>query len=167
MPRPLKTIDQELVNKALAELKNLKQVVVLSNRLRAIISANQNGIKTVCQVFNTNPSSLHRWVVRFKKNGLNGLMKIKKNQNRSLLKERELLWLAKQIKNNPNLTAISLQKMILEHFAIKLGTSSIYNYIKKLGFSHITARSVHYKQNKEKLEEFKKNSTRNKRKKIG
>jgi transposase len=117
--------------------------------------------------YNTNPSSLHRWVVRFKKNGLNGLMKIKKNQNRSLLKERELLWLAKQIKNNPNLTAISLQKMILEHFAIKLGTSSIYNYIKKLGFSHITARSVHYKQNKEKLEEFKKNSTRNKRKKIG
>jgi hypothetical protein len=33
MPRPLKTIDQELVNKALAELKNLKQVGVLSNRL--------------------------------------------------------------------------------------------------------------------------------------
>lgn len=165
MPRPLTNIDQQVVNDALVELKNLKEVGVLSNRLRAIVSANKNGIKTVCQVFNTNPSSLHRWVVRFKKNGIKGLMKIKKNQNRSLLKEEELLWFEKQIKNNPNSTAKSLQKMILEHFGIKLSTSSIYNYIKKLGFSHITARSVHYKQDKEKLEEFKKNSNRNKGKK--
>lgn len=163
MPRPLKIITQEVVNNALAELKNLKQIGVVSNRLRAIISANSNGIKTVCEVFNTNPSSLHRWVVRFKKNGVNGLMKIKKNQNRYLLKETDLFWLKQQIENNPNHTAKSLQKIIDQHFGIKLCKSSIYNYIKKLGFSHITARSIHYKQDKKELEDFKKNSNRNQR----
>jgi transposase len=165
MPRPLTIINQEVVKNALLELKNFKEIGVVSNRLKAIISANQNGIKTVCEVFDTNPSSLHRWVVRFKKYGVKGLMKIKKNQNRYLLKELELTWLKQQIENNPNCTAKTLQKMIFEKFKIEISSSAIYNYIKKLGFSHITARPTHYKQDKEKLEDFKKNSNSNQRKK--
>ncbi len=144
MPRPLAIITQEVLNNALSELKNLKQVGVVSNRLRAIISANDHGIKTVCEVFGPNPSSLHRWIVRFKKDGINGLMKVKKNQNRYLLQEADLIWLKRQIENDPNHTAKSLHTIIHQHLGIKLSKSSIYNYIKKLGFSHITARSIHY-----------------------
>jgi hypothetical protein len=36
--------------------------------------------------------------------------------------------------------------------------------LKRLGFSHITARPMHHKQDKTKLEEFKKNSDRNSKK---
>jgi protein-arginine kinase len=35
-------------------------------------------------------------------------------------------------------------------------TLDFWKNIQKMGFAHITARSVHYKQDKEKLEEFKK-----------
>jgi transposase len=45
-----------------------------------------------------------------------------------------------------------------EQFGIKVSQSTTHNTMKVAGFSHITARSVHYKQDKEKLEEFKKNS---------
>ena len=37
-----------------------------------------------------------------------------------------------------------------------ISKSTVHRLMKKLGFSHITARSVHYKQDKEKLKEFKK-----------
>ena len=47
---------------------------------------------------------------------------------------------------------------------IEVSKSTIHRLIRKLGFSHITSRPIHHKQDKEKLEEFKKNSDRNSKK---
>lgn len=58
-----------------------------------------------------------------------------------------------------------LQSLIKKNFDIEISLVGIWKNVQKMNFSHITARSVHYKQDKEKLEEFKKNSNQNKRKK--
>ena len=55
--------------------------------------------------------------------------------------------------------------MIMKNFNVEISLVGVWKNVQKMNFSHITARSVHYKQNKEKLEEFKKNSNRNKSKK--
>ena len=58
-----------------------------------------------------------------------------------------------------------LKSMIRKNFNIEISLVGIWKNVQKMDFAHITARSVHYKQDKEKLKEFKKNSNRNKRKK--
>ena len=55
--------------------------------------------------------------------------------------------------------------MIRKNFNIEISLVGIWKNVQKMDFAHITARSVQYKQDKEKLKEFKKNSNRNKRKK--
>ena len=55
--------------------------------------------------------------------------------------------------------------MIKKEISIEESKSTVHRLLKKLGLSHIIEQSQHYKQDKEKLEEFKKNSNRNKGKK--
>ncbi len=61
------------------------------------------------------------------------------------------------IESDPNITMKKLQSMIRKSFDIKISLVGIWKNVQKMDFAHITARSVHYKQDKEKLEEFKKN----------
>ena len=63
----------------------------------------------------------------------------------------------KIIEKNPNITAKLLQKTIEDKMAIKVGIATIYRLIKSLGFSYITPRKYHYKQDKEEVAKFKKN----------
>ena len=46
--------------------------------------------------------------------------------------------------------------MIRKNFNIEISLVGIWKNVQKMDFAHITARSVHYKQDKEKLKEFKK-----------
>jgi transposase len=64
-----------------------------------------------------------------------------------------------------NWTLLKLQKLIQKKYGIEISKAGIWKILKKLGFSHITARPIHHKQDREKLEEFKKNSNLHKRKK--
>jgi transposase len=67
------------------------------------------------------------------------------------------------IETNPNVTMKQLKFMIRKNFNIEISLVGIWKNVQKMNFSHITARSVHYKQDKKKLEDFKKNSKANKR----
>lgn len=51
-----------------------------------------------------------------------------------------------------------LKSMIRRNFNIEISLVGIWKNVQKMDFAHITARSVHYKQDKEKLKEFEKNS---------
>ena len=69
------------------------------------------------------------------------------------------------IRNNQgNFTLLKIQKIIKEKYGIKISHNGVWKMLKRLNYSHITARPKHYKQDKEKLEQFKKNSNRNQRK---
>jgi transposase len=52
----------------------------------------------------------------------------------------------------------ALRLMALKEFNVEMSLVGIWKNVKKMNFSHIAPRPLHYKQDKQKLEEFKKNS---------
>ncbi|OAM06106.1 MAG: hypothetical protein TV41_04395 [Wolbachia endosymbiont of Dactylopius coccus] len=62
------------------------------------------------------------------------------------------------IEENPNITIKEAKIRILEEFGLNMGKSTVHREMQKMKFSYITPRPVHYKQDKESQEEFKKKS---------
>ncbi len=157
-------IDQSLVNQAQSLLAELKSYGVVANRLKAIIASSKHPIKTVAEIFDIDPTGIHRWASRLKKDGIAGLNNAPKHLDGILIKNKHKQQIKKWLSINPNITIKQVRIKLKEQFNLDISKSTVHNSMKSAGFSHITARSVHYKQDKEKLEEFKKNSNQNKRK---
>jgi predicted transcriptional regulator len=71
MPKTI--IDHKLVNKAKEALLGLKQHGVKANRLKAIISAYNHGIKKVSEVLDYDRTSINRWANKLNKEGAESL----------------------------------------------------------------------------------------------
>lgn len=104
------------------------------------------------------------WIRTFEKSGIEGLKSKVKNPRKPKLSQIQKEQIKSWIESDPNITMKKLKSMIKKNFNIEISLVGIWKNVQQMNFSHITARSVHYKQNKEKLEEFKKNSNRTKRK---
>jgi transposase len=153
-----KVINQTLVQKAQDLLTTLKPDAVAANRLRAIISSLNHPIKTVADIFDVTPDTITRWAKKLNKSGINGLIKAPKHLDGITIKSEHKQQVKQWLDSDPNITIEKVKIKLEEQFGIKVSQSTTHNTMKVAGFSHITARSVHYKQDKEKLEEFKKNS---------
>ena len=158
MTKKTKLIDEKLATQASEELAKLNDIGIVAIRLKAIIAAFKYGIKIVSEVFDINRSSLHRWVALYKNGGCDALKNIKKpprskfdQQNQEIIKS----W----IEHDANLTIKKLGIMIEEKLNISASKSSIHRLLMKLGFSHITGRTKHYKANESAQAEFKKKSS--------
>lgn len=158
-------IDQTLTQKAQDLLTELKSDGVAANRLKAIIASFNHPIKTVADIFDVDSTTITRWANKLKKNGIKGLVNAPKHLDGIIVKHEHRQQVKRWLKVDPNITIGQVQKRLEEQFGIKISSATAHNTMKAVGFSHITARSVHYKQDMEKREEFKKNSNRNKRKK--
>ena len=110
-------------------------------------------------------TTITRWANKLKKSGLKGLVNAPKHLDGIIVKSEHRQQVQKWLKSDPNITIGRVKIKLEERFGIKVSPATAHNIMRAVGFSHITARSVHYKQDMEKLEEFKKNSNRNKRKK--
>ena len=158
-------IDQTLTQKAQDLLTELKSEGVAANRLKAIIASFNHPIKTVADIFDVDSTTITRWANKLKKNGIKGLVNAPKHLDGIIVKSQHRQQVLQWLKSNPNTTIGQVKIRLEEQFGIKISPATAHNIMKTVGFSHITARSVHYKQDMEKREEFKKNSNRNKRKK--
>lgn len=158
-------IDQTLVQKAQDLLTELKSDGVVANRLKAIIASFNHPIKTVADIFDVDSTTITRWANKLKKNGIKGLINAPKHLDGIIVKSHHKQQVRQWLKSNPDITINQVRIRLEEQFGIKISPATAHNIMKAVGFSHITARSVHYKQDMEKREEFKKNSNRNKRKK--
>ena len=105
------------------------------------------------------------WIRTFEKSGIEGLESKVKNPKKPKLDIAQKEQIRSWIESDPNVTMKKLKSMIRKNFNIEISLVGIWKNVQKMDFAHITARSVQYKQDKEKLKEFKKNSNRNKRKK--
>ena len=69
-----------------------------------------------------------------------------------------------QIKKEPLpdglIASYLLKDMIEKKFKLKVSKSSVHNIMKSVGFSYITPRKSHYKQDKIAAENFKKKSSK-------
>ena len=134
-------------------------------KLQAISAVSHSTINKVSEVFNIANTTLKFWIRTFEKSGIEGLQSKVKNPKKPKLDLAQKEQIRSWIESDPNVTMKKLKSEIKKNFNIEISLVGIWKNVQKMDFAHITARSVHYKQDKEKLKEFKKNSNRNKRKK--
>ena len=163
----MKTIKQTHKQTILEAAKVIKTIPFskATIKLQAISAVSHSTISKVSEVFNIANTTLKFWIRTFEKSGVKGLESKVKNPKKPKLNLVQIEQIRSWIENDPNVTMKKLKSMIMKHFNIEISLSGVWKNVQKMNFAHITARSVHYKQNKEKLEEFKKNSNRNKSKK--
>lgn len=163
MPYPTKLISQTLFDKALSELNALGKYGKLSTRLQLIIVSKNLSISSASKALGFSRASIAKWIKRFDQEGISGLEDKIGRGRKSMSNPKIILELERLIEKDANITLKKLVIEIKKKFNITLSKSTMHNYVQSLGFSHITARPQHYKQNKERLEEFKKKSNRNKK----
>jgi transposase len=125
-------------------------------KLQAISAVSHSTINKVSEVFNIANTTLKFWIRTFEESGIEGLESKVKNPKKPKLDQDQKKQIRSWIESDPNVTMKKLKSMIKKSFNIEISLVGVWKNIQKMGFAHITARSVHYKQDKEKLEEFKK-----------
>lgn len=164
MPVISKFLDDSVVLQAKEGLKELGKSATISRKLQAIISARTHGISKVASIYNVTNKTLTFWIKSLRNGGVSDLKPKPKATRLVLLGEDEKRMIQKWLEKDPNLTIKKIRLLIKKEMKIEVSKSTVHRLIKRLGFSHITARPMHHKQDKTKLEEFKKNSDRNSKK---
>jgi len=157
MPRTSSLISEELVLKCKIALKKQGKSGAISRKLQAIISAKEHNTSKVSLIFGITRTTLFKWIKGFDGNSVNGLI-IKKGRGRKKVfnncSENKI---RKIIEQSPNITGELLKRRIADELGIEAGIATIYRLLKNIGFSYITPRKRHYKQDGAEVEEFKKN----------
>lgn len=160
MTRQTKAISEELLEKCKLELKKSGVKGEAGRRLQAIISAKTHGILKVAEIYNISRTTLMRWIERIEEKEGKTFALVQPGRGRkSLLNDSQKNQLKKYIeKEGATLSAKKLQHHIDRTFGVKTSHVTAYRLLKELGFSYITPRPKHHKQDKSTQEEFKKKS---------
>ncbi len=110
--------------------------------------------------------TLRDWVHRFNAHGPNGLVNRRGGGPKSLLSASQKHELAQIVAARPDpeldgvvrWRRIDLVHVIKERFGVSIKERTISNLLKELGFSRMSVRPQHPKQNKRVIKEFKKTS---------
>jgi len=157
MPKTI--IDKDLSDKAKLALSKLKQNGVIANRLKAIIAAHNHGVGKVSEVLDIDRTSLFRWASKLNNDGAESLINVAKHKDGIKLKNYHKEQIAKWIKINPNITRQSIVQKLKDKFNLEISLSTARRAMKSVGFSYITPRKHHYKQDKNEVGKFKKKSS--------
>ena len=156
MPKTI--IDEAVYNNAKKSLLKLKSYSTTANKLRAVMSAYDNGIKKVSEVFNVCPTSIHRWAKQIRNNQLDLLINNSKLQDGIKLKQMHKEEIRKWLNKDPNISILLVKEKLEKQFDLKVSKSTVHRAMKSVGFSYITPRQTHYKQDKNEVFNFKKKS---------
>src|SRR5262245_27426258 len=110
--------------------------------------------------------TLRDWVIRFNEQGADGLINIPSAGVPPKLKAMHEAFLARLVEEGPipaihgvvRWRACDLIMRLYDEFGLSVSDDTIYRALKKLGFSHMSARPKAYKQSAEAMEAFKKTS---------
>jgi len=110
--------------------------------------------------------TLRDWVIRFNEQGADGLINIPSPGMPPKLNAIHKAFLARIVEQGPiaaihgvvRWRACDLIMRLYEEFGLSVSDDTIYRALKKLGFSHMSARPKAYKQNAEAIHAFKKTS---------
>jgi transposase len=110
--------------------------------------------------------TLRDWVIRFNEQGAGGLINIPSPGVPPNLNTKHKAFLARIVEEGPipaihgvvRWRACDLIMRLYEEFGLSVSDDTIYRAVKKLDFSHMSARPKAYKQNAEAMEAFKKTS---------
>jgi len=150
-------ITQSLYDQAVVELKMLKEDNRAGIRLRAVVSAKEQGVKVVAKVFDVSTNTLRSWVKSYANGGIAGLYYKAGRGRKRHLQDIHCKALSEWIQADPNFTLERLVLKLKQVFDVDTSKSAVHRVLLELGLSYITPRPVHHKQNKSLHEEFKKN----------
>ena len=104
--------------------------------------------------------TLRDWVIRFNEQGPDGLINIPSPGVPPKLNSRHKAFLARIVEEGPIAAIHGVVRWrimrLYEEFGLSVSDDTIYRALKKLGFSHVSARPKAYKQNAEAMDAFKK-----------
>jgi transposase len=108
--------------------------------------------------------TLRDWVHRFNQHGLEGLIDIKPPGRPSKLSEEQKEALKQLVESGPDVATdgvvrwrcVDLKRVVGQRFGVDLSEVSLGRALKKLGFSHISARPQHPTQDPQAIATFKK-----------
>ncbi len=160
-----KLIDENLFNQAISELNAIGKYAKIALRLQSIISSKKSNILQTAKFLGFDRTSIVRWIKRFKKQGIAGLEDRCGRGRKTIFTNEIKAELKDMIDQDRLITLKKLKLKIEKKFGVTFSMSALHNQVRLLGYSNITGRPQHYKQNNNDLEDFKKNSNRNKRKK--
>ena len=129
----------------------------LTIQLKSISCLSTNSITKICEVFSISKNNLKSWARKFDKDGIEGLYPKRRKARKSKLSEVHKIEIKKWISKNSSLTLQEIQSKLSSIYNVKISQVGIWKNLKKMGLSYITARKKHYKSDKSKQDEFKKN----------
>ena len=138
-------------------LKKLKIEGTLFKKFQAVKLAYEHGIKETAEFLGVFPVSIRNWARLINKGDLDSLKIGSKHKDGIKIKQRHKSQIAKWIEANPNITIVSIQRKIKDKFDLEVSWSTARRAVKLIGFSYITPRKLHYKQDKIEVDKFKKN----------
>ncbi len=163
MPRPKMNVDRGTVQRAEEELGKIKESKV-AIQLQGIIAAARHPVHQIADILHVSPRSIFRWITKFKEHGVSGLrdqpkghMKAKLNDEQKLIIEQWLLDGKTSSGEHIHWTLHKLKREIEQEFAVTIGTTPLWNHIRRMGLVLKKPRPLHDKANTEEQEAFKKN----------
>ena len=151
-------IDSKVCELAKEALSKLGKVGTVSKKLQAVISSHKHGIKKVSEVMNVSRTSIYLWSKQLERGDFEGLINKSKHQDGIKIKNIHKESIKEWLKEKPNLTIREIVTLVKDKFDILISKSTAHRAMQDSGFSYITGRKRHYKQDKKKVESFKKKS---------
>lgn len=158
------------MNFSSAELRRLAKVSKDASQSRRLLSlaAVLDGMNRAdaARMGGMDRQTLRDWVHRFNKSGPDGLLDHRASGRVPRLSASQKAELATIVESGPDVKIdsvvrwrrVDLQRVIAERFGVNFHERYVGTLLKKLGFSHISARPRHPGQDAETIEAFKKTS---------
>ena len=157
MSRKSPLLTEEVLLNSKKDITLLGRTGELSRRLNAIISSHKHSISAVAKIYNTTSKTVHLWIKNYKDLGIEGLRTKPGRGRKRLLTPEDIEAISKEISNNSAITIHELRAWIKETLGKSVSKGTCHNAMRQSGYSYKTARKKHYKSDKNKQEEFKKN----------
>ncbi len=152
-------------------LRDIARCTKNSNQARRLLSlaAVYDGMNRTeaARIGGMDRQALRRWVLRFNADGPDGLLERWSSGPARRLSEAQLRELSRIVETGPDVQTdgvvrwrrVDLQALIEERFGVEYGERWVSQILHDLGFSHMSARSQHPKQNARVIEAYKKTSS--------
>jgi putative transposase len=150
------------------ELRDLARRVKNAGQARRLLAIaavlDGSSREDAAKVGGMDRQTLRDWVIRFNEQGPEGLINKCAPGAPGKLGKRHMAFLARLVEEGPiaavhgvvRWRACDLIMLLHEEFGISVSDDTVYRALKKLGFSHVSARPRAYKQDADAVEAFKK-----------
>lgn len=136
-------------------------------RLLALGNLQQaKGKPTTAEMFGVSQVSLRKWLLRFLKDGVDGIKEKKRSGRKKKLNTeqeesfREEVEKLQEEREGGRIRGQDIQVLLKEKFSVDHALPSVYHVLERCGLSWVSARSKHPKSDPIEQEDFKKNFKR-------